>query len=177
MSSSIFAGQIAAWHDFYATVATACATLIGLLFLSLSLNLRLLHSQRNDSLIRQARQSFGHLLYALAISLVFLVPFDAPVGLFIALVSLSVGGLLATLQAILQTRRDGRSVGVQLREVWLSLLSYAVLLGVAIRLLGGDTGSLYALVVVISAMLVRPSRNAWNFLIQAGLAMDQRPRQ
>jgi hypothetical protein len=162
-----FAEQLAAWRPFYATVATACATLIGLLFLALSLNLDRIHDEQGSDLMRQAQQSFGNLLYALAISLVFLVPFEAPIGLCIALLSLCAAGLVATFRVILSIRREGRSLRGQLAEVGLSLLVYVVLLVVSLMLLSGNTDSLYALVGVVAAMLIRPSRNAWNFLLRA----------
>lgn len=167
MTGTPFATQLATWDPFYMTVAAACATLIGLLFLAMSLNLDLLRRDANGDLLRQARQSFGNLMFALAVSLVFLVPFDEPLGIFFALLTLSIGGLAATIHALIDARRGGAAWGQLLREVSLSLFAYACLIFVAFELAAGDTGSLYTLVAVIAAMLVRPSRNAWNFLLQS----------
>ena len=148
-----------------------------MLFLAMSLNLAVIHAEHNSDLMRQARQSFGNLLYILAVSLVFLVPFEFPVGLCAALLALSVGGLVSTIAAAISSRRAGSTPIQMLAEVGLSLLAHGVLLAVALMILSGSTDSLYALVAVVAAMLIRPSRNAWNFLMQAGEMARKRRHQ
>ena len=75
------------WQIFFSTVALASATLVGLLFVSLSV-----YRGRDEALpsplLRRAQGSFGDFLYVLMIGLVFLVPHQAPFGLAAALIVL-----------------------------------------------------------------------------------------
>jgi hypothetical protein len=68
-----FSTRIQEWQMFYATLATATATLVGLLFVSLSINIDLINQPQNAHLLIRARQAFASFLYILTISLNFLI--------------------------------------------------------------------------------------------------------
>lgn len=61
------------WQVFYATLAAACATLIGLLFIALTFHPSFFRDNRNKWQLRIARKTFGDLLLVLLTSLMFLV--------------------------------------------------------------------------------------------------------
>jgi hypothetical protein len=50
-----FTETLKSWQAFYATVSAASATLTGLLFVSISLNIKRFIKPKNDNLLRIAR--------------------------------------------------------------------------------------------------------------------------
>lgn len=69
------------WHDFYVTMGTASASLIGLLFVSRSLNLDLITGESRDDLGAFAEQAFNSFSSVLLIAAFFLIPERSP-GVF-----------------------------------------------------------------------------------------------
>jgi len=62
------------WHDFFLLSGTAAATLVGLLFLSLSFNLEVLIHETKAHLLEHARAIMLSFTFVLVVSLSFLVP-------------------------------------------------------------------------------------------------------
>ena len=162
-----FTQQLVQWQWFYATVATSAATLMGLLFVSLSVN-RKSATRPSGGYLHTAQQSFGDFLYVFMIGLVFLVPHQAPFGLAVALFAL---GAARTAGVIRHWRHGGSSVSrdkrfsASLREYGLPLVATLGLLFVAVEILMGNTDSIFGLVAVIAALLATASWNAWLLLI------------
>ena len=98
---NLFTDQLLAWQIFYSTVALACTTLAGLLFVSLSIHKEKLQGRSDGHSLRLARGSCGDFLYVLMIGLVFPVPHQSPIGLAITLFVLGGSrGIGLTRQAI-----------------------------------------------------------------------------
>ena len=57
-----FANVIEGWHDFYMMVGAAASTLVGLLFVSLSLNVEVITHEANADLRELAIQTFTNFL-------------------------------------------------------------------------------------------------------------------
>src|SRR5512135_2035878 len=93
-----FAMAVATWHDFYLMVGTAAATLIGLLFVSLSLNLDLITRTVNADLRDLATHTFGDFMSVLMFAVVFLIPDQVPLGLGLPLLGIGAYGLYNTLR-------------------------------------------------------------------------------
>jgi hypothetical protein len=66
--------ELLAWHDFYVSLVTASAALLGLLFVALSLHIRALTDQRNAELRSVARTIFLGYVGALGIGFFALLP-------------------------------------------------------------------------------------------------------
>jgi hypothetical protein len=62
------------WHDFYLTMGTASASLIGLLFVALSLNLDAVMGESRDHVRAFAEQAFNSFSTVLLIAVCFLIP-------------------------------------------------------------------------------------------------------
>jgi hypothetical protein len=93
-----FPQMLQSWQPFYTTIATASATLTGLLFVSLSLN-----RQRLDDAGRlAARRAFGNLIDVLMLALIFLIPYGQPYGLGIALLAFGLARVTSTIGEALQ---------------------------------------------------------------------------
>lgn len=160
-----FAQMLQSWQPFYTTIATASATLTGLLFVSLSLN-----RQRLDDAARMAaRRTFGGLIDVLVLALIFLIPYGQPLGLGIALLAFGLARVLSTVGEAIQLakRRDlstflktyARHIGLQL-----ILSSGIVILGIAIY--QRVESAMSWPVAIIVALLGSASWNAWELLFR-----------
>jgi hypothetical protein len=69
-----FEQQIVLWQPFFTTVATVAATLVGLLFVSLSINRDKITAGSNRLLLRIAQRSFSDFIIVLLVALFFLIP-------------------------------------------------------------------------------------------------------
>jgi hypothetical protein len=163
-----FASQLKEWELFFSTVSLAAATLAGLLFVSLSLRPEKLKDPTEAQYLTLARGSFGDFLYLLMLGLVFLVPHQSPFGLAVALLVL--GGARAVGLFRTSARRELRASEVRavahtLRQVALPALASVGLMAVGIAVWLGETLAIYALVLVIAALLTTASWNAWLILL------------
>jgi hypothetical protein len=96
------------WQVFYATLAAACATLTGLLFVALSLNADGAQPDDDADRMAVARQTFAEFLLVLMVALVFLIPHQVPPGLGVALLAL---GLASSFSAVRQLALHVRARG------------------------------------------------------------------
>ncbi len=99
-----FTQAIEGWHDFYLMIGTAAATLIGLLFVSLSLNVDVITREANADLRVLATQTFTSFI-VLMFAVLFLIPHQVPEGLGLPLLGVGGYGLYITLSRLLETRR------------------------------------------------------------------------
>ncbi len=162
-----FAQRVQEWQAFYATVATACATLTGLLFVSLSLNIDIVRRAENRQLMQLAQRTFADFLYGLMISLVFLIPQRVPIGTSVALFALGLARVVNAVRGFRQLDAERRrlQMGEFLRVEGLSLAASLGLIGVGVLIVYGLLDSLFVLVLVMAALLVSGSRNAWFLLV------------
>ncbi len=158
------------WQVFYATLAAACATLTGLLFVALSLNVDIFRRQENADLMVVARQTFAEFLLVLMVALVFLIPHQVPLGLGVALLAL---GLASTFSALRQSAKHGRTDGQGHRKTRyprVHVLSLAGCLGIVVLGVGilaglSTTTACNLLVFMLAALLASASMNAWYLLV------------
>jgi hypothetical protein len=164
-----FAQAVEGWHDFYLMVGTAAATLVGLLFVSLSLNVDVITREANADLRVLAAQTFTSFLNVVMLAVLFLIPDQGPQGLGLPLLGISGYGLYETVGRFLKTRRAqsrawGR--GGVARRFAVPTLCFVTLTIIAVSVLLGQTGGLYWLVPVMILLIVAASRNAWDLLLR-----------
>jgi hypothetical protein len=161
----------ASWHDFYLTMGTASASLIGLLFVALSLNLDAITETSNDDLRALAEQSFNSFSLVLLIAVVFLIPSGNPASYGVAYLVLGVGAgyrMLRRAPVVWRSRRRDRlGEGVFWRFV---LPGFAILILVVsgFGLIFGQPSALYWLVSVIIGLLMSAARSSWDLLVKVG---------
>ncbi|HTP00205.1 MAG TPA: hypothetical protein VMJ64_02445 [Anaerolineales bacterium] len=164
-----FTEAVESWHDFYLMTGTAAATLIGLLFVSLSLNVEVITRKENADLRVLATQSFGNFISALMFAVLFLIPSQVPLGLGLPLLGIGGYGLYNTLRRWLGTRRQEPHVwalrGSLAHRFHIPAACFLALIVVAVFVLLGRTGSLYWLVPVMILLLLGASINAWDLLM------------
>jgi len=163
-----FARTVESWHDFYIMIGTASATLVGLLFLSLSLNAEAITGQANYGARILAAQAFANFLSVVLFAVLFLIPNQGPLGLGLPLAGIGLLGLINTLRRIIEARKAGAriwEIGSVASRLAGSALCYVALLAVAASVVLGRGLSLYWLVPVMVLLIVEASRNAWNLLV------------
>jgi hypothetical protein len=165
----LFKQSLLDWQFFFTAVATAAATLTGLLFVSLSLHRNRLKGEHAHAILPIARNTFGDFLYVLMISLVFLVPHQVPLSLTVALLVLGVASGVGLITR--ETRRFSSSprkqwdIRLVLRQLALPAIASLGLVAVAIAIALQQYQAIYLLVAVIAALLVSACWNAWLLLV------------
>ena len=163
-----FDQQIVLWQPFFTTVATVAATLVGLLFVSLSLNREKIAAKANRVLLRLAERSFSDFIIVLLIALFFLIPAEGRRALAFELFALAAFRLRRLAVQIITSFRGGQpaAVGGLLMEFMLPAFTILGLVASGIGIYREDIRAIYYCTVpVIAILLVRASRNAWLLLI------------
>ena len=157
-----------AWHDFYLAAGPAAASLVGLLFVGLSLHLRAVLAR--PEVRGLARVTFANFALVVIVSLFFVSPQDArSLGEQLGVAG-GVSLAIAVPPVLMAIRTETRTLG--LRQLVLrfgsSLLAY-VAVGVAGGLItAGNRSGLDWLVAAVIALLVISLRNSWDLLVSVG---------
>ena len=162
-----------AWHDFYLMAGTAAVTLVGLLFVSLSLHVEILFKAEHTDFRELAAQAFQGYLYVLITALAFLLP--AQNGRFIAVVyaTINIAMLVRTFMRVpvFFAAHKGRA-GASRRRWRFFIPAIAYLLGL-VAVYQWQTGEVqgglgfFAPVVM---MLAASARTSWDLLEYVGRA-------
>jgi hypothetical protein len=159
------------WHDFYIVAGTASATLVGLMFVGLSLHLRVVVSHSEvRSLARVTLANFGLLLF---VSLFLVIPEGSSAAGTELVVSglVSLGVTAPSLVAAIRTEtRTLRPIRILLR-IASSALAYVGVIVAGILLRGGSAQTAMTLLVVVVVLVLFTSlRNSWDLLVSVGEA-------
>lgn len=162
------ADELALWHDFNLSVVTASAALLGLLFVALSIHMRVLSARENAELRAVARTVFLAYVVSLGIGFLALMPQSLwAFGLeLLALV------LAATLPFAAAARDGFRAAGVGydrrvtilqfVAGIALLALSIATAIGVA----SGEPRALYAVGGIAVVSLLWGVFNTWELIFR-----------
>ncbi len=180
-----FVETVESWHDFYMLTGSAAATLIGLIFVAVSLHIDVIATAKKSSDISTlARQTFSNFIFILSFAFIFMVPSDTPFGIGIPLLSLGLIG-------IVQTAGLYRSFGFHDRsrdrifktsQLWRALLipntiCFLALIFVAVDILQGNTRYLSWMVLVIIWLLISATENTWNLMLRVAEIKQGRKAQ
>jgi hypothetical protein len=154
----------AAWHDFFVAAVGASAALLGLLFVAISINLKLILEHRH--LPGRAAATLGTLLSVLVVCSFGLVPGQSnrTVGVEI----LATGAVVAT-QAIWVSagkRSEGDPLRWTLGNLPILLFPALAFVGGGCSLLAGSGGGLYWILAGTVLTFVGTSLNAWVLLVE-----------
>lgn len=176
---AVFGDVVAEWTAFYAFTGGSAATLLGLLFVAVSLRLDLFHRREVTDVRDFAAFAFVSLLGAMVVSGVALAPHVGQDTLAWPIAALGVGGVLVGTRLIREWARlnpnggDGRHPSARLRPQSLAVLvltiaPFAGLIVVAGLVWHGSGSALPALAVVEGLLLVSAAIASWALLSHAG---------
>ena len=157
------------WHDFYHVIGDASAALIGLLFVSLSLNADVIIKKSNRDLLLLAGQTFMSYFCVLMYAIIFLIPNQGPRGLGLPMLGINLVVLGVSIDRIRRLRKKhSRSLllGGILHALIIPTICFIAVIAISISILMGETSSLYWFVPVIILLLFHSSINAWNLLLR-----------
>jgi len=160
------------WHEFYLLAGTAAATLVGLLFVSLSFNLEVLLHETKSHLLAHARESMLSFMYILILSFMFLIPRQSSrfLGWGIVIASLIILAVLTV--GIARTRRAGgyseheRFLHKRRRLTVIGHLA-AIFVGVSMAL-RQDPYQTYWMIGIVCMLIGNAAGSAWDLLVQVG---------
>ncbi len=171
-----FAGTIDQWHDFYITAGTASATLIGLLFVSVSLHADFITDPAAEGVLASARRAFTGFITVVLISLMFVVPEQSPQGLGYPMIAFSILYLQQTVHVVGILRRDRTRLTdligstTTLGKIGTGVVSSIGLLIISITIVTGSTHDLGWLVGVVGVLLIGAAQNCWSLLLDIAVA-------
>jgi hypothetical protein len=178
-----YGDTLQSWHDFYVTAGAAAATLVGLLFVGLSLHIRVVVSHRDvRSLARATLTDFS---VVLLVALVVLTPntdAQTTASWLIAVGVISLGLIVRpTLEGFRMRRPRALGLWVLVSRFGLSALCFAGIAAVGVLFGRQDyRGGLSGLLVVVVLLLVIAVRNTWDLLVTVAerpqAAAARRPR-
>lgn len=170
-----FAATLTSFANFFGAAAQVSGALVGLVFVALTYNSRLLGDGGHAGLRALAQQVFADFLLVLMLALIMLVPGISPLNLGVILILLALVGssrIARSLMALLRdASRRGELVGL-LRGFGLSLAGNVCFLiagWLAIR--GTSNSDFWSLLVSGTlALLISGSRSAWLLVTHPGHA-------
>ena len=163
-----FAEDLQSWHDFYLTAGAASATLVGLLFVGLSLHIRVVVSHFDVRSL--ARVTLTDFFVIVLISLAVLIPRATPTDLTFWLGSVGIGSIALLIRPGVQAIRNraARALGLRVlaTRFGISVLAFVAIIGAAILFATGDYHDGFnALVPTVVILLVMAVRNTWDLLV------------
>lgn len=168
---SEFAAALAEWHDFYAAVAGIAATLIGLLFVALGLNPRIMADDGPAGMRLWSALTFHSFLIVLVLALVALIPGNSREAIVITLLVIGVQGVFRVVGDLRRSRTDpdprwtGRSALIRSLS---PAIAYAICLWLAVDFWQGDSDGLGWLVAVVFLLLISAAGSCWDLLKAIG---------
>ena len=156
------------WHDFDLTAGAAAATLVGLLFVGLSLHIRVVVDYREVRGL--ARVTLSNFFSVLVVSLLLLAPQGDSTITGALLVGVAAFNVLLVVRAAILGMRPGSQKTLRLRVLLsrfgLSIFCSALLAAMGGLLYAGKTDeALGGLLGVIILFLVVSVRNTWDLLV------------
>lgn len=172
--------QVHGWHDFYILIATAAATLIGLMFVAASVGASVFNAEREVPLRSFLTPTVVHFSAILISCLISLVPsLQAPSwgGLIAAVGGV---GLFYSWHAVRNLRRRGIMLRRDLEDRFcyaiIPITTYVALIATGIVLALDPALGLDMLAVVLIALLLLGIHNAWDMTLWIVLNTGNDPK-
>jgi hypothetical protein len=168
------------WQNFYLLVGGAAATLVGLMFVAISLGSRLITEQSIPGLRVFVTPTIIHFIYVLVIATVVMIPTLTRTPLGILLVFVGLLSFVNALRMVPYMRQQQREQGLDKSDwVWYLIvpsISYLLFVGTGIDLLLGRDRALNGLAFASILLLVNGIRNAWDLVVWFALKIEPPPQ-
>jgi len=157
------------WHEFYALLGTASATMVALLFVTASIATGVFTANRRAPLRVFLSATVVHFSSVLAASLIILAPIQSRILLAPLFLACGLFGLVYSALTWRDTVRDGLSASIDLEDrTWYMLLPVACYLfeiGSGGLLLWRTPAACVLLAVAMGMLLVIGIHNAWDITV------------
>jgi len=171
MSHADFSALATSWHDFYLTAGAAAATLIGLLFVGISINLDEFTTDEGTGIRVLGEQAFANFVFVLLIALFVLVPDRDQQSLTVQLAIVGAIGTVRILRRAFVCRgRQTDPFGgwrYVVRRLGLSAVASVGVIAVAALVPNNPISAFYWLLGVVLIYLTSAADSAWD-LTQGG---------
>ena len=167
-----------AWHDFYLMAGTAAVTLVGLLFVSLSLHVEILFKPQHQDFRELAAQAFQGYLYVMITALAFLLPAENGLILVIMYAFINVIMLGRTLARAPAFFAAHRARGGKARQRWrffIPAMAYVMGILAVVQWLAGRTQAGLGFFTPVVMMLAASTRTSWDLLVYVGRVRAGQP--
>jgi hypothetical protein len=167
-----FSSLAGTWHDFYLTAGAAAATLIGLLFVGLSINLDEFTADAGGDLRLLAEQAFANFIFVLVIALFVLIPNQDATSLALELVIVGIVGasrMVRRVRAFRRGQQDPFGGWVYIvRRLGLPGIASVALILVGVEVPQNPISAFFWLLAVVLIYLTSAADTAWDLLIEVG---------
>jgi hypothetical protein len=167
-----FQTTLLAWHDFYSIVGMAAASLVGLLFVGLSLHLHVVVTHKDVQAL--ARATFSSLGLTLVLALFMVAPETHASDLGWELIGLGVVACLLVVRSIVSgVRSHDRTISYQrlMLRFGITTLTFLGVIATGAVMMAGDSSDALGWLVAVSIFLIVISlRNSWDLLVSVGAA-------
>lgn len=166
------------WHDFYLLAGTAGVTLVGLLFVSLSLHVQVLFKKEHGDFREMALQAFQGYLYVLVTALLFLLPVADARFQLVTYGFLNLAMIVRAavrLPAFFKARKARSGARTGSLRFGIPFVAYGLGVLAAVQGLRQETQAGIALLAPILLMLMSATRMAWDLLEYVGKASKGDP--
>jgi hypothetical protein len=156
------------WHDFYVLVATASATLVGLMFVATSIGASIFSEEHRAAMAMFITPTVVHLAAVLLAGLVIVVPAHTWTSLGGVLGAGGLAGIVYCVRILVQLLiRHSFNVETidRLFYVLIPLIGYLLVLVSAVLLLIAARASADVMAVAIFVLLIAGLRNAWDMMV------------
>jgi cytochrome bd-type quinol oxidase subunit 2 len=156
------------WAQFYAVVAAVAATLMGLLFVAVSVNAEESVGPSHDTSRRLAEQALQNYLTTVLIALVALTPDITTRSFGVVTVSLTVvAAILTVVRLTMLLRSDEKIRHVRsIQRYGSSILGFAMLIYSALRMSLGDGDHRTMLAISLMVLLGSATMMSWELLLR-----------
>lgn len=181
MNPGDFARDVETWQSAYVLIGGMAATLTGLLFVAVSINLGTVMSHGNPGLRHSAIRTFNQFVLIMELSIVFQIPQQSPITLGSAIVLLSAVAVAVTFfgtreapavsdtaSAVSRATREAGRASVP------SYALFAAFMVVGVLIMSGQFDLLYVMISLVLGTLISAVFSAWALLVEVGQD-DDRP--
>lgn len=167
-----------AWSGFFAAIAGASASLLGLLFVAVSVNADDTIGPGRENSRRLAEQAFQNYLAVLLVALLALIPDITP--RMLGLATATVMGVWTALNLVrlshsLRNRQEAGFNRTALRRHLISLFGSGLLIFAAYEMYRGRTDDRIFFAAALIVLLSSATMVAWEFLLRVATTVGGRP--
>jgi hypothetical protein len=163
-----FEDYLGGWTWFYAMIGGASATLLGLLFVSLSVHSITIKRGENEHFMRLARLTLSNYLMLITLSALMLVPKNRPAVLMVSILVVAAIGLFWALKLGWgMNKMTGEDADFKFikRSFRMTFMSFGLMILAALALETALPFPLHTMLAPVLNLLVTSVRNSWGLLL------------